>query len=721
MMRHVRMLGVGLVMLGTLLAHPTPARSENTTQLGRWPTGPAASVAVDGFIVYSGAGAILRIADVTDGSSPSILSEYEFPSPVFDIVVADDKAYIATPHAGIFVLDVTDPSAPFEIGALPFATFLVDMDLSGTSLYLADGVGVHILDVSDPTVPTEVGQFTTPSSAQHVAVVDNLAFVADWGNGLLIYDVSIPTMPQLIGSQIPLVGLNEATVVRDGIAYVGDWQGLRIVNVSDPTNPTEIGFAAAGTLFDLEIAGDYVYAANGRGITVFDVSDPANPSQVWLVPGIHYGDIYYQIEIVGSRLYLADSIEGMRIFDLANPSHPTELGVVDARGFSYSTTVRGNLLYVSNGNRGMRVLDITDPSAPEEIGFLDTPWVAFATAVDDTHAFIADGLSGLHVVDITDPTLPVEVSDLSTTDWMYDVAVEGNIVVVANGNIGTGIIDVSDPSAPFLRSQFDSNDSCLPDSEPAYVQGVDIVGDLVYVAEEKCGLRILDISDPDNPVTVGTLNTPGRATKVVVEGDLAYIIDNPGLRIVDVSNPANPFQRGAVGIGNTDVAVADGYAYVTSPLHDVTVVDVGNPDAPVVVGSFETGFTAQGIDAAGSTAYAADGMDGVFVIRNDLAPADVLQDSGPTDGSLTDRLILGNSPNPFTESTRIRYALQEPSEVRLAVIDVAGRAVATGRFEDVPAGTHEITLDGMELPSGVYRYVLQAGSRRESGRMIHVR
>ncbi|MCA9759790.1 MAG: T9SS type A sorting domain-containing protein, partial [Candidatus Eisenbacteria bacterium] len=132
---------------------------------------------------------------------------------------------------------------------------------------------------------------------------------------------------------------------------------------------------------------------------------------------------------------------------------------------------------------------------------------------------------------------------------------------------------------------------------------------------------------------------------------------------------------------------------------------------------------ARGMDAVGPVAYVADGMDGVYLIRNDLAPSDVLDDGtdGLGDAVTSNRMLLGNSPNPFTESTQVRFRLQEASDVRLAVIDVAGRRVALRQFASMPPGMHEITLDGSGLPSGAYRYVLQAGTHVESGRMLRVR
>ncbi len=86
--------------------------------------------------------------------------------------------------------------------------------------------------------------------------------------------------------------------------------------------------------------------------------------------------------------------------------------------------------------------------------------------------------------------------------------------------------------------------------------------------------------------------------------------------------------------------------------------------------------------------------------------------------ALTRFALYPPSPNPFNPSTAISYQLQAASHVHLQVFDTTGRLVATlvdGRRE---AGTHEVTFDGSNLPSGVYLYTLTAGQHSVSGKMV---
>ncbi|MEZ4700669.1 MAG: T9SS type A sorting domain-containing protein [Rhodothermales bacterium] len=91
-------------------------------------------------------------------------------------------------------------------------------------------------------------------------------------------------------------------------------------------------------------------------------------------------------------------------------------------------------------------------------------------------------------------------------------------------------------------------------------------------------------------------------------------------------------------------------------------------------------------------------------------------------GNLPTSLTLEpNYPNPFNPTTHLRYALPEDAPVQLTVYDALGRRVQTLVNERQPAGWHEVTFDAVDLASGLYFYVLQAGAVTRSRSMILLR
>ncbi len=80
-----------------------------------------------------------------------------------------------------------------------------------------------------------------------------------------------------------------------------------------------------------------------------------------------------------------------------------------------------------------------------------------------------------------------------------------------------------------------------------------------------------------------------------------------------------------------------------------------------------------------------------------------------------------NFPNPFNPSTSIKYTLQRPGFVHLAVYNLLGQEVALLVDGVQAAGTHEAALANADLPSGIYFYRLQAPGVFETKKMVVTR
>lgn len=87
--------------------------------------------------------------------------------------------------------------------------------------------------------------------------------------------------------------------------------------------------------------------------------------------------------------------------------------------------------------------------------------------------------------------------------------------------------------------------------------------------------------------------------------------------------------------------------------------------------------------------------------------------------TVTDYKLEQNYPNPFNPATTIRFSISEPGMVQLNVFNIQGEKVAELINSFMQAGSHNITFDASSLPSGVYIYQIDAGSRfREVKKMI---
>ncbi|MFC2131390.1 T9SS type A sorting domain-containing protein [Bacteroidota bacterium] len=75
-------------------------------------------------------------------------------------------------------------------------------------------------------------------------------------------------------------------------------------------------------------------------------------------------------------------------------------------------------------------------------------------------------------------------------------------------------------------------------------------------------------------------------------------------------------------------------------------------------------------------------------------------------------------PNPFSEKTKIKFSLTNPCRVKLSIYNTLGYKIAIIEDSYMNSGMHESVFDGTSFSSGAYYYVLQAGERIESGKMV---
>lgn len=84
-------------------------------------------------------------------------------------------------------------------------------------------------------------------------------------------------------------------------------------------------------------------------------------------------------------------------------------------------------------------------------------------------------------------------------------------------------------------------------------------------------------------------------------------------------------------------------------------------------------------------------------------------------------LLLGNAPNPFSESTTINYELPDAGPVEISVWDLSGSPIRTLVDAEMPAGRHEVGFVSGDLPAGTYFVRIKYGDQLESAKMLLVK
>jgi hypothetical protein len=169
----------------------------------------------------------LHVVDMSAPSEPSETGLVEFSfggAPHFtDVAVEGGYAYLPwvdsfwSPPSGLKVIDVHNPSAPFEAGSIDFSIDSVGgLAVHGRYVYLGTLDGFRVIDVSTPTAPVEVGFVAMPSFVPgEITVARGLAWVACWEGGLRVMDLKDPLSPVEVGSFVPPEMINYVDLGSD--------------------------------------------------------------------------------------------------------------------------------------------------------------------------------------------------------------------------------------------------------------------------------------------------------------------------------------------------------------------------------------------------------------------------------------------------------------------------------------------------------------------------
>ncbi len=252
--------------------------------------------------------------DVTDPAAPAIVDSVRVDGRrVNDVKINDDRtiAIVTSESAsnrrnGITLIDISNPADPETIthytegltGGIHNVWFVGDL------VYAINNgtLDVHIIDISDPANPFEAGRWGLDKRNKYlhdVSVVDGIAYLSYWNDGLVMLDVGdgrwggTPTEPQPISSHNYLYDIGGALygnthhAIRYGdYVFLGDeifgcpgCDGPRgyihVVDVSDIENPREVAefrLPDAGS-HNLWVEDDLLYIAYYQGgLRIVDVS-----------------------------------------------------------------------------------------------------------------------------------------------------------------------------------------------------------------------------------------------------------------------------------------------------------------------------------------------------------------------------------------------------------------------------------------------------------------
>jgi choice-of-anchor B domain-containing protein len=295
-------------------------------------------------------------------------------------------------------------------------------------------------------------------------------------------------------------------------ALVGRYDGTAFVDVTDPSTPVYVGqlpkpgTSPGSTWRDIKVYRDHAYIvadnAGEHGVQVFDLTRLRNPESppVTFTEDARYDRIHsaHNIAINTETGYAytvgnSDGGEtcggGLHMVDIRDPKSPTFAGCFsdpatgrqktgythDAQCVVYrgpDEDYRGREICFGSNETALSIADVTDKQDPVAVAVAEYPNVGYTHQAwlteDHRYLLLDDEMDELHGL----------VEHTRTLIW-----------------------DVSDLDDPVLAEEFLNPNSVSIDHNQY------VVGDKVYQSNYVAGLRILDISDIENPREVGFFDT----------------------------------------------------------------------------------------------------------------------------------------------------------------------------------------------------------------------
>lgn len=299
-------------------------------------------ILVDDAIMYMGIKQYIRVFDVSNPATPSLLSVWELPaeSDISGIRAHNGIGYIAS-GAALYLVNLASicqpdlfftVEKPFEISQLEKEEdrLYVGGYERNESGIIVSGLFITVFSVRGPTQPQELTTINLEEPA--IWSVNNQKLYFETGSGLYFLNAERPlseTQPINIGLDPEIIAASTPRLIGDRL-YLHSWSdGVVIIKHLGSSTPVIEHRRYAYPLSSFfEVHKDYIIVGYGKMCDepecsstayVLSVENGRELSEISFKP---YGEVYRYYQIQKDLIY-AFSIDSLFIIDLTNLANPT--------------------------------------------------------------------------------------------------------------------------------------------------------------------------------------------------------------------------------------------------------------------------------------------------------------------------------------------------------------------------------------------------------------
>lgn len=281
-------------------------------------------------------------------------------------------ATIAGNAWGLAVLNVSDPTNPFELGLVPFASIPRNSSFKNVcmddnyiyAILVTPGnpakIEFVVVSIATPASPAIVGRVTVTGSPAAMATIGTNYIAIAAGDRLLIIDVTTKTAPAIEGT-LSLGGASGIAITTNK-AFVAGGANLYSINTTNLTAPSVAQtFALPGSTSCSLGSGNKLYVIGNNQLKVVDVA--TYTAMVLKSTVDSYGA--QGVTSVGDKVFLAtpalthlDTSGGIRVVDTTIPTAPVFVEKVEVPGTTRVITNAGGVVYAGDSAGHIDVIEV---------------------------------------------------------------------------------------------------------------------------------------------------------------------------------------------------------------------------------------------------------------------------------------------------------------------------------------------------------------------------